>query len=437
MTVTLPGPRYPRRMLVAGAACALLAGCTPDSDSTHTAATGTVETAAPPTPTSACAHVPATMACHSVTVSGQQVNYLVSGAPKGKERGAVVLDLGGPGLALFGEGWPGDNLTRVRQKYPSQALLSLEEPWVTADLKPRCEGALSTEFQAQHDGTPLNPATSLAGQCGLFAGKYGWTPTAYTHALTAAAKKEGVTLKAFVGYSFGARRLDYLGSSIAKAILISPSPRNIDASAYLKERTNGVYASWAASAEATPAQVRAAARNWQAFHPRMVSKRSLSVNRADLAAAAAALPYLDEQSRRKLAHYLLEPNLLSDSQLSFVGQAADSSWQRMGTVDVSPARLAYLDEVCPAYTGWPTDRRGELSDPVAVYFQASHRACAESQPVSWRHGSTSAPPTMCIVASRADGVAPPAFAESWARWARIEWRDEPRHADGAWVTDCR
>lgn len=106
---------------------------------------------------------------------------------------AVLVDLGGPGLAIFGQQWPGD---RIRTLLPAtlrdSALVLIEEPWVTGTETPSCRRETAQLFTQAHLGHPTTKAAAVGRSCGIFASRspLGWTPAFYDETVGAIATKE-------------------------------------------------------------------------------------------------------------------------------------------------------------------------------------------------------------------------------------------------------
>ncbi len=141
--------------------------------------------------------------------------------------------------------------------------------------------------------------------------------------------------------------------------------------------------------------------------------RSLPVSAADVGAAEVALA----RSGPQLEHLAEVLTAGGPAAAELVGELSDRTWGRVGTDDLSPADLAYLDEVCASYHGW-----SELPDvgrsPVERFLAVFHRPC-RTAPTS----GAAAPPRIdrrptftrsCVIASPDDPVTSDAYAQAWA-----------------------
>jgi hypothetical protein len=130
----------------------------------------------------------------------------------------------------------------------------------------------------------------------------------------------------------------------------------------------------------------------------------------DLGAAMLAVAYQPPGERRGFANAVSHPS--SPSGRAKAGTLADSVWTRYGATDVSPAYLAYLAEVCPAYAPWP---RLSSDDPVARFLDAWHAPCrlASSREVTRYAPGQRGPERICVSSLRDDPVVPAGSTASW------------------------
>ncbi len=109
-----------------------------------------------------------------------------------------------------------------------------------------------------------------------------------------------------------------------------------------------------------------------------------------------------------------QANELDNQDLHTIADLSDGLWLRYGRVDLSPAYLAYLGEVCPTYEEW-----GELPDaadldPVGRVLHASLSPCQGG--VVPAHEARRPPLHVsadCVVASQTDATSPAEWAEAW------------------------
>jgi hypothetical protein len=112
------------------------------------------------------------------------------------------------------------------------------------------------------------------------------------------------------------------------------------------------------------------------------------------------LAYLDDAQLARLG-----PGVVSGRDRATIGELSDRLWLRYGDAQVSPAFLAYLDEVCGAVGSWPA--RVPRIRTVTDVLAAAHLPCAAVAERPLRRPSTG---RLCLVTSRADAVAPEALA---------------------------
>lgn len=86
-----------------------------------------------------------------------------------------------------------------------------------------------------------------------------------------------------------------------------------------------------------------------------------------------------------------------------VGQY-DRLWQRYGVDSISPALLAYWQEVCAAVDSWPREHwDGSLADTYG-YLASFHGPCQTIVPAGPVRVRTTSP--LCIVVGQRDSVTP-------------------------------
>ncbi|MBM6398767.1 hypothetical protein [Phycicoccus sonneratiae] len=361
--------------------------------------------------------------CRSVEVGGRPYRYAVVPGTGRHDGGLTLLDPGGPGASLFGSGWPTDALDGLGTGRSD--VLLLEEPWVIAAYPDACRGAVTDWYRALRADVPTRPVptarTSAVGRaCGLWSGRWGWTPASYGAVLDAVLAREGRPVERFVGFSFGSTRLGYAqaaGVAPSSIALLSPFPTGADAGG------------WLAAREQQLAGMPEPAASVVGEQP---ASRSLELAAADLAAARVQLQYgdpgvLDEVRTRR-------------GDAALVGQLSDMLFGRYDVDELSPALLALWDETCPALTGWPAAPTGDR--PVS-FLQEFTAVCgaAPTRPVV--PAPTSPPatsgraPGVCVVTSPTDGVVPRSVVVPWARargWSVV--LATGRHGDPAFVGRC-
>ncbi|MDQ0423879.1 hypothetical protein [Cellulomonas iranensis] len=351
--------------------------------------------------------------CRSVRLSnGSQIRYVVLKSDDAQLDRAVVVDPGGPGLSILGAQWPDVIDDHLQAALEDRPLVLVEEPWVTRQLPETCRQALRAWFTATHRGTQPG---DLVGPCEVADGQWGWTPQAYAEVLDSIAAQEGLSYEGFVGVSFGAHRFLYDAGRFQWAALANPAPVHISGDQYLATRANGVWQMAARVAGGSladlSARVTARAAGLAAVE---IDGRSTPVTGTDLGAAAIALTYQHAETQQLGVVALLEDG----GDPSLIGSLADLTWMRYGENDISPAYLAYLDEVCVAYGPW-TPPPG--ADVVREVLDAMHRPCSDVAETGQRAPVTSA--TVCVSHAVDDPVAPEGFAATWAPVGQVIGRD--------------
>lgn len=383
-----------RAVLTAAAVLATVgapAGCGPDVPA---------RVPAPPVRSEACAQRPTTEGCASINVDGVAHRYGLTRAAPGRR--TVVVDFGGPGLSVLGGAF---RLSSYAAEHPELAgynLLFLEEPWVARPLTPACDAALTAYYHTlrtapRHSGAA---GDGLVRAC-LTGRGWGFDPALYAAALRRIAEVEHLDLEGFVGYSFGDVRFAYAQDlGFRWAVFVRPYPVGVSGREIVDSR-----------AAALDAVVRGARRQ-PARVDEATGSRSLPVTAFDRLSAQVQLAYLDEAS---LARY--GRGVVDGSSIARIGSFSDALWQRYGTEQVSPAYLAFLDEVCRTARDWPAVTTiGKPRDVIA----ASTAPCRtlRSDPVRW----TAATAT-CAVISESDPVVPAGLArrlvDAHPGWSRV------------------
>jgi hypothetical protein len=382
--------------------------------------------------------------CRSVTLaSGRQVRYAIlrptEAAPK--STAAVVADLGGPGISLFGMHWPGDAL---RQQLPKQLraapLLLIEEPWVTATYSSECKAAVTSLFRSVHVLAASDAAVSTS--CRLYDRDqpWGWTPETFAEAVRVVLATEGLTLDGYLGLSFGGRRLTYLRDPAPNwAILVNPAPLDLPAPEYLSGRVSALWRSVESNCPQCPSRqagtrlIEQASKSLTAAQP-AVPGRSVPLAGGDVAAATLSLSYRDTAVMRSFFTAVSKPAKEADREL--VGRLADGVWSRYGTDEISPAVLAYWAEVCPSYPGWPVT---PPTDTLGTFLTEWHGPCTALTPEArqrWTLGLNSEVAT-CVSMLADDPVVPVQSVRTWrTAGAQVIQPAKGEHSDLAGAQGC-
>ncbi|MFG1995013.1 hypothetical protein ACGFJ7_34065 [Actinoplanes sp. NPDC048988] len=382
--------------------------------------------------------------CRSVTLaSGRQVRYAIlrPTAAGPQTTGAVVADLGGPGISLFGMHWPGDAL---RQQLPKQLqaspLLLIEEPWVTAAYPPECKAAVSSLFHSVH--VLATTGETVSTSCKLYDHDqpWGWTPETFAEAVKVILATEGLRLDGYLGLSFGGRRLTYLRDLAPKwAILVNPAPLDLSAPEYLSGRVSALWRSVESNCPQCPGRqagtrlIEQASKALSAAQP-AVPGRSVPLAGGDVAAATLALSYRDTAVMRAFFTALSTP--AKEANRKLVGRLADGVWSRYGTDQISPAVLAYWAEVCPSYPGWPAT---PPADPLGTFLTEWHGPCTALTPAArqrWTPGLNSKVAT-CVSMLADDPVVPVQSVRTWRNaGAQVIQPAKGEHSDLAGAQGC-
>lgn len=346
-----------------------------------------------------CTAHPVREACSVVEAQGRSWRYALLPAERSEQ--AIIVDPGGPGLAIlsgvarlgeFASSYP--ELSRLSEQH---SLLFLEEPWVTRELDDACRRALRSFYEALRSAPPSAPlpAEQIVHDCRLGTGQsvWGFSPRDYQAVLGAIEQAEGIDIVGFVGLSFGSARWSYLegDTKLEWATLVRPFPVGVSGTEIVARR-----------AEMIEAIVEREAKNLgpATAPPPTTRARSLPVTDFDRASARVALGYLDPVESAELA-----PGVLNGQDTEAIGSLSDDLWQRYGETDLSPAYLAYLDEVCTIAQDWPAEL--DAVDTVVDVLTAAHLPCQYVPYSSAAPRSDATPPRRtCLVLSPNDPVSP-------------------------------
>lgn len=331
--------------------------------------------------------------CRVIESGGRTVRYAIVRRP-GADR-SVLLDVGGPGAAVLGAGFPREVLGR----HSDATVVMVDEPWTTSPRSEECELALRTWYRELRSTWPRGASDAtvraLVEECGLFDGSHRWAlaPDAYRRAVDAIETAERITIDEFWGFSFGSVRWASLGGRLP-ASLVSPFPVGMPAADYLAARNR-------ATTTRLPRKVLGST-------PR---GRSLVIRELDLAAAELTAGYAAPRDRARL-HGVDDPARL-------VGRLSDQLFGRYGTDSLSSALLGFWEGTCPALSDW--DRAGF---GAAGLMGELLRICAEAP--TPRGLRVPAGPT-CVATVINDAVVPAAMT----RWLKRRWAwSQERVVDG-------
>jgi hypothetical protein len=344
--------------------------------------------------------------CHVIRVDGQAYRYVL--IRRGASRDTTLIDIGGPGSAPLGAGYPRDLMGSLTT---TNALL-IDEPWTTAKSNPKCDVALSTWYTDLRASWPASESTanlrSIKSDCHLFtdSSPWGFTATRYRDLVQQIAKTEHITLTNFYGFSFGAVRWNWSASLFRSALLVSPFPAGMPAAEYVSSKNS----------EPVPSVDLGVLG---AKPP----GRSLPISTLDISAAQMQSLYLDPRARAELFTSADAPRV--------VGKLSDQLFGRYGTASIAHSLLAFWDETCPALADWP--KSSMASQGLAGELLSMCSLQPPSQPIAL----TKAQPD-CVAFTRNDGVLPDA-TRVWLRKTR-NWPTEIRvpggHASSAGLESC-
>jgi len=143
-----------------------------------------------------------------------------------------------------------------------------------------------------------------------------------------------------------------------------------------------------------------------------IDGRSVPVGSMDAVAAVVAASYGPDASRQSLATALGSP---SPDGAPVVGALSDALLMRYGVDDMAAGQIAYFQELCPQYPGWP--EIGGEDGEVARFFARVHGPCqqfADTAAPAVVGDLPSRPAAACIASTLDDGVTGRASADEWA-----------------------
>jgi hypothetical protein len=388
---------HSRRLRVAILAAALAAaGVLLIKDAHESARSQRVETPAVDQSVSCKTLLRSVNGCAIIDLGDQRYRYALIRRPGAAK--TVVVDPGGPGVAVLGAGYPRE----IVDFFQDENVLLVDEPWATAASMPSCDAALSSWYEALRATWPRpdrelvdTKIEKIITDCGLFGNDpaWGFSPQQYRALLTAITDKNQLHLDTFVGFSFGSARWDYSADLFDRGWLVSPFPVGMPAQQYVN----------------IEASVRAPGLDRKILGG-TVRGRSLPISELDLAAAQAESLYLPPPARFSLFG--------GGDEGYLVGRLADQFMGRYGVNSISRNVLAFWQETCPALNGWGTlqvspshDLRGEML-----------RVCAVAGTRLMPNAISDVKQPSCVVAVRGDGVTP---------WETATWLNQMRH----WATN--
>lgn len=389
--------------------------------------------------------------CSTTSVNGRQIRYAHLAAEGGSPAaGALILDLGGPGYSLFGSGV----VAQIRNGLPDPLkeldVVALEEPWVQRELSPACRtgleayyGTARTALEQDSLASELNDVVrdesrALNEVCELAAGGWGWSSTEYRQAVTSILGDVGLQLRGFVGLSFGSVRSAYVRDAGSRFVMLdSPAAIDISATEFLSDiehsaiqRLEGCGTCAGSGAQL----VQQMEDTWRAANEDQVQlpDRSVAFSGADVGGAALALARTPGDLAQVVDRYRS-----SIEGPAYMGDLSDHLWGRYGERSLSPAYLAYLDEVCSVYDGWSEGLSSSiLRTEIGRFLVAFHAPCGTMERTAVPVTSSAGYDSVlwgCVVARRGDAVTPLKYAEEWSLVlpdAELHSSPESMHSSG-------
>ncbi len=343
--------------------------------------------------------------CHEIELEGRRFRYVLL-RRKTADRTAVV-DMGGPGVAVLGAGFP----RQLENDVTDVNLLFVDEPWTGREKPSSCDASLTQWYRRVHDGWPAESGIpvvhAVVDSCSLFDGQgdWGFDARLYRAILKEIIKLEALDAIDFYGFSFGSVRWSYVSDQVDRAVLVSPFPLGMPAPRYVRARA-------AVPLPALP----------DSLPTGRVGGRSVDITAFDLEAARLQVQYLPPRVRTRL----------SDANASTVGSLSDQMLSRYAVDSISGALLAGWEEMCVQIPRWgAVDLRsyGVLGEVLGACGEAPNRA-SPGAPVER---------PACIANVAGDGVVPKGARRWLAKhhgWRTdVLLRGEP-HASLLGLTRC-
>lgn len=362
-----------------------------------------------PDETAECREARLSSVCQTIVVGEAVYRYALF---EGSERGMILLDPGGPGSSVLNSHAPVGVLEVLPDELRESTIVVIEEPWVTTVLGDECKSTLSSYYDYVRNGHNADDMPSLDQNCDI--DDWAWDSNEYTDVLEAIMKLHEVQSIGFIGLSFGSARFDYLETEIIDwAILAHPAPPSQTAIEFRDTRLSAwdatvgsnicVFGCVSTTLNNSLSELSAKVN----VESKMVAGRSMAVTSFDVGFAALAAAYL---STEELSEYTDMFN--SDTaDLELIGSLSDVIWNRYGAMDISPAYLSYLGEVCDYYDNWEDleHSNGLLEASFYVY----HLPCAERSSQLASSESSSNFDRLCLSGSSEDAVVGLRSIEEW------------------------
>jgi hypothetical protein len=338
-----------------------------------------------------CSSVPTSYPCRSVSFGGSTYRYVLlrAGQPT---TATLIVDFGGPGIALVAA--PQTSIETFAKTEADLArsynFLFIEEPWTQQGISDSCNHAASNYYETLRNrySDVAGAANTLRISCNLGHGEWGFTAASYRTAISRIQAREHVTVRAFVGWSFGSVRWDYLsGWHLDWSVLLRPHPLLATGRQILQGR-----------AVAAGRQITEAAKHSLVpMAPVELNSRSVPVTGFDQLSAVVHSAYLDDDAfSQSVLH-----GIALGTNPEAIGIFSDAVWGRYDVDSLAPSYLAQLDEGCVANGDWPR-ASGHLTSvyDLLAAFWAPCRSVAMASPGPGPTGP------LCAVVSSADPVVP-------------------------------
>lgn len=310
--------------------------------------------------------MPSSAARSQVRVSSVQGRYALLRSRHRTNRTALV-DVGGPGVSVLSARGGVTGLQYIYADLLRETnILFLEEPWVRREPQPGCRATLSLWYETIRDtdktATREEIVDAFQSACGLGSqpSLWGFGANSYRSTIRSIAEDERLDLIGFLGFSFGSARWSYLADiDFEWSVLLSPFPVGVQGAQLIGARTKAIDQLWGhlMRMQSKPARLPRARR----------AIRARPVTPFDRLSAIVELSYL---SKPELASVAVS---LRGNDKAVLGGLSDRLWWRYGKADISPAILAYFDELCPATLPWP--RSSGTIDSISALLVAYHAPC--------------------------------------------------------------
>lgn len=327
--------------------------------------------------------------CRSVEVEGKPYRYGFKPASGEPTASTIVVDMGGPGVSPLAR----EGLGRIiggldPSLVKSNNVVLVEEPWVTAEMSDGCDNALSDFHTNLRSVSATTELGDLLARCDLDAdeARWGFGRDAFGDVLTAIERKHDIRVTGFIGASFGSVRWATSNPDRYEwVVILRPFPVGATGAELLEARA-------AVIDEAAPVSA----------YPTVPPEGTALPSRS------APVSPLDVVSARVAAGRSAEP----PQDLAGVAHLSDGFWQRYGRDSLSPALLAYWQEVCAATGPWGASTWDGTAEDVNGFLASFHAPCNGMKVDAMPEPTPSSvdPERTCVVVSDLDSVTPAALS---------------------------